>query len=287
MRQGKGERPSWSWMAWTRTAASSSARRLQHCRAAARRARRRAADHNRGRPDPPIPPDVPAAHPLRIRVIVRTLDRSPWAGDAVKADMERELKRLLHGTPSEQDLLGLVTAAGGGLSGPDLAELTALSAYEVEENLHTVVGRTFTSRESRWRPGTAPPVYVLGHEELQVAATGSLGPARALRTIGSGCTTGRKATGSRAGQPGHRSTCSAGTTGCCTPTRTSPGWFLVPPIRRATTGCSTSAAVIQPPWPRSPRRRRHSLACCSRPRGYDAIGHPPGEHRRPQRQHSR
>ena len=85
--------------------------------------------------------------------------------------MQRELKRLLHGDQAEQDLLGLVTAAGGGLSAGDLAELTGLPLYEIEENLHAVAGRTFTSRASRWQPGTAPPVYVLGHEELQTAAT--------------------------------------------------------------------------------------------------------------------
>jgi hypothetical protein len=50
--------------------------------------------------------------------------------------------------------------------------------YEVEENLHAVAGRTFTTRASRWQPGTAPPVYVLGHEELQAAAARFLGDAR-------------------------------------------------------------------------------------------------------------
>jgi hypothetical protein len=130
-----------------------------------------------GRPAPPIPPDVPDDHPLRDTAIVRVLARSPWA-EVVKADMQRELKRLLHGAQTELDLLGLVTAAGGGLSAQDLAELTGLPVYEVEENLHAVAGRTFASRVSRWQPGIAPPVYVLGHEELQVAATGYLGQAR-------------------------------------------------------------------------------------------------------------
>ena len=85
--------------------------------------------------------------------------------------MQRELKRLLHGSQAEQDLLGLVAAAGGGLSAGDLAELTGLPVYEIEENLHAVAGRTFTARASRWQPGTAPPVYVLGHEELQATAS--------------------------------------------------------------------------------------------------------------------
>ena len=83
-----------------------------------------------GRPDPPIPADVPDHHPLRDPAIVRVLDGSRWAA-VVKADMQRELKRLLHGTPAEQDLLGLVAAAGGGLSASDFAELTGVLRYEV------------------------------------------------------------------------------------------------------------------------------------------------------------
>ena len=87
--------------------------------------------------------------------------------------MQRELKRLLHGDQAERDMLGLVAAAGGGLSAGDLAELTGMAVYDIEENLHAVAGRTFTARASVWQPGTAPPVYVLGHEELQTAATAS------------------------------------------------------------------------------------------------------------------
>ena len=127
-----------------------------------------------GRPDPPIPADVPADHPLRDPSIVRVLGATRWA-DVVKADMQRELKRLLRGNPAEQDLLGLVTAAGGGLSASDLAELTGLPVYEIKESLQTVAGRTFTSRASLWQRDSAQPVYVLGHEELQTAATRFLG----------------------------------------------------------------------------------------------------------------
>jgi hypothetical protein len=127
-----------------------------------------------GRPDPPIPMDLPSDHPLRDPRIVRELGDSPWA-DVVKGDMQRELKRLLQGTQAEQDLLGLVTAAGGGLSAQDLAELTGVSQFEVEQNLQAVAGRTFVSYLSFWQPGMAPEVYVLGHEELQAAATEYLG----------------------------------------------------------------------------------------------------------------
>ena len=128
-----------------------------------------------GRPNPPIPSDVVDYHPLRDPSIVRTLAASPSAA-VIKSDMQRELRRLLQGSDIEQDLLGLITAAGGGLSASDLAHLSGRSVYEVDQNLHAVTGRTFTSRASFWQPGTASPVYVLGHEELQSAAANALGP---------------------------------------------------------------------------------------------------------------
>ena len=130
-----------------------------------------------GRPDPPVPADVPDDHPLCDPAIVRVLGGSSWAA-VIRADMQRELKRLLHGSPAEQDLLGLVTAAGGGLSAADLSELTGLPVYDIEENLRAVAGRTFTARASQWQPQAGPPVYVLGHEELQAAASKSLGQER-------------------------------------------------------------------------------------------------------------
>jgi hypothetical protein len=128
-----------------------------------------------GRPNPPIPSDVPQDHPLRDPAIVRALTPSPQA-QVMRAEMERELKSLLHGTPAEQDLLGLLTAAGGGLTAADLAELTGLSTWEVDDHLRTVTGRTFARRDSHYQQGTE--VYLLGHEELQITAHTVLGPAR-------------------------------------------------------------------------------------------------------------
>ncbi|MBM0203482.1 hypothetical protein JNW90_10425 [Micromonospora sp. STR1s_5] len=130
-----------------------------------------------GRPNPPIPTDVPDGHPLRDPRIVRLLNRSPQA-EVNRADMLRELARLLSGAPAEQDLLGLLTAAGGGLSGNDLADLTGWPAWQLADHLSTVAGRSFTQRPSRWQPNTGPDLYVLGHEELQSAAVERLGQAR-------------------------------------------------------------------------------------------------------------
>ncbi|MFD0202126.1 MULTISPECIES: hypothetical protein [Saccharothrix] len=92
--------------------------------------------------------------------------------------MERELKRLLHGTRAERDLLGLLTAAGGGLTAPDLAELTGWSAWEVDDHLRTVTGRSFSRRNAHYQPGRSPDVYLLGHEDLHVKAIDMLGPTR-------------------------------------------------------------------------------------------------------------
>ena len=130
-----------------------------------------------GRPNPPIPSDVPDDHPLKDPGIVVTLARSAVA-QVIRQDKERELERLLYGSPAEQDLLGLVVAAGGGLSGPNLAELTDQPVREITKRLRAVSGRTFTPRAAYWQPNTAPQVYVLAHEELQNTAADYLGDTR-------------------------------------------------------------------------------------------------------------
>jgi len=132
-----------------------------------------------GRPNPPIPIDVPQHHPLRDPSIVRLLSPSPYAA-VVRNDMEGELKRLLLGSQSEQDLLGLVTAARGGLSASDLAELTARPSWQISDDLQGVAGRSFRTRPSRWLPGVRPDIYVLGHEDLQATAKEFLGEAKLL-----------------------------------------------------------------------------------------------------------
>lgn len=130
-----------------------------------------------GRLDPPLPRDVPDDHPLRDRSSVRLLTPSSYA-QVIRADMERELDRLLEGDAAEQDLLGLITAAGGGLSGPDLADLTSLPLRTVHNVLHAVSGRTFARQTSTWGQPSTPEVYVLGHEELQRNASAFMGEVR-------------------------------------------------------------------------------------------------------------
>ncbi|NUT99493.1 MAG: hypothetical protein HOY78_46540 [Saccharothrix sp.] len=121
-----------------------------------------------GRPNPPVPADVPDDHPLRSPGATRPLSPSAEAR-TIQAALDREVRRLAAGGV-ERDLLGLVTAAGGGLTAADLAELTGLSRRQVEHHLRTVTGRTFTRRANLERPDGSE-VYLLGHEELQVTAT--------------------------------------------------------------------------------------------------------------------
>ncbi|MGW5061785.1 hypothetical protein ACWEQ2_31420 [Streptomyces sp. NPDC004096] len=132
-----------------------------------------------GRPDPPLPADVQSGHPLRDPAIVRTMTPSPRAED-IRRECERELKQLLRGTDTQRDVLGLLTAAGGGLTCRDLAELTGRAGGEVEVCLHAVAGRTFSRRPSLgWAEAdAASEVYLLGHEELQRAAVKHLGTHR-------------------------------------------------------------------------------------------------------------
>jgi tetratricopeptide (TPR) repeat protein len=128
---------------------------------------------------PPIPDDVPSEHPLRDPRIVKPLSASE-AAQVVRVDMQRELARLLHGSSVEQRLLGLLTAAGGGLSSSDLAELTGSSPAEITEILRSVSGRTFDTRLAYWQPGSASHIFILGHEELQTTAWEHIGRRRLM-----------------------------------------------------------------------------------------------------------
>ena len=127
-----------------------------------------------GRPDPPVPADVPQWHPLRDKKIVRRLSVSPYA-QMIRDDAERELGHLLDDQGLGRKLLGLVTVARGGLSRDDLAELSGESPWTVDRTLRSVLGRTFHGCPNRWRV-SAPPVFVLAHEELQQTAARSLSP---------------------------------------------------------------------------------------------------------------
>ncbi|MEU6803259.1 hypothetical protein [Streptomyces neyagawaensis] len=126
-----------------------------------------------GRPHPPVPVDVPAGHPLRDSSIDRWLPPSAFA-EAVRQEAEDSLLRMLDGGGLARDLLGLVTAAGGGLTAADLSALARTQPRLVERELATVTGRAFRMRTAHWssREGGHPAdgVYVLAHEEIQSSA---------------------------------------------------------------------------------------------------------------------
>ena len=131
-----------------------------------------------GRPHPPVPEDVPPHHPLRDPAVIRTLSPSSKA-QVIRVEMQKDLKRLLTGTSAEQDLLGLVTAAGGGLTALDLAELTGERRWQIDDRLATVTGRSFTTRDPYFESDSdGREVFLLGHEELQLSAMELIGPAR-------------------------------------------------------------------------------------------------------------
>ncbi|WP_460649182.1 hypothetical protein [Kribbella endophytica] len=128
-----------------------------------------------GRSDPPLPVDVPDRHPLRDPAVVHELSPSVHARASEQA-ATHELRTLLR-DPLAQDVLGLITAAGGGLSEHDLSELTERSPYDVQALLTGSSGRTFGRQPAAWRRESTPDIYGFAHEELRIATTGSLGPA--------------------------------------------------------------------------------------------------------------
>lgn len=129
-----------------------------------------------GRSHPPLPVDVPRGHPLRWAASTRTLSRSPHAR-VVQEDLERELDRLLlDGGDEQRALLGLLVAAGGGLTPDDLADLTETSVRQVLRYLTASIGRTLIPLG---RPEDAGDWgYILAHEELQRKATSWIGSKR-------------------------------------------------------------------------------------------------------------
>ncbi|GAA2655298.1 hypothetical protein [Paractinoplanes durhamensis] len=117
------------------------------------------------RPDPPLPQDVPDDHPLRASCRIWDLQQSADA-DIVRADAERDLKRIVTTGGVERDILGFVAAAGSGLSIRDLTELINEEEWLVTDHLSSFTGRTFRRVDA---------TYVLAHEDLHPTATRLLG----------------------------------------------------------------------------------------------------------------
>jgi hypothetical protein len=129
------------------------------------------------RPDRQLPLDVPADHPLR-RCARRWLAPSPHARDH-EMFARQELAERLRAGPLHEDLLGLITASGGGLGREDLAALTGASPFAVEELLSGAFGRSIATRTRRLA-GSAGGVaagrgYVLAHRTLRETAEREFG----------------------------------------------------------------------------------------------------------------
>jgi tetratricopeptide (TPR) repeat protein len=131
-----------------------------------------------GRPHPPVPADVPEDHPLRGTAVDHGLEPSAHAR-AVRREAERDLLRLIGSDGPGRRLTGVMTAAGGGLTAADLAELLApgTSRGLIRQELNASTGRAFTSRPPLWPGPDAEDVYLLAHEEVQQAAADLLPPA--------------------------------------------------------------------------------------------------------------
>lgn len=130
------------------------------------------------RPDRSLPLDVPADHPLQ-RCPRRWLRVSPHAQDD-EVFARRELHERLRGGPLHEDVLGLITASGGGLGRDDLAELTGSSPVTIAELLRGTFGHSIATRVQRLA-GSAGSTgeargYLLGHRTLRETAEREFGP---------------------------------------------------------------------------------------------------------------
>ncbi|MFI7059458.1 hypothetical protein ACIBL3_00630 [Kribbella sp. NPDC050124] len=126
-----------------------------------------------GRSHPPLPPEVGGDHPLRSAANIHTLTASRHA-KANQATASLELRRLLN-DPVARKVLGLLTAAGGGLTVADLATLAERTRHEIGQLIQSSIGRTFISRPGRWTSDTQ--TFGLAHEELRKETLRSLDPA--------------------------------------------------------------------------------------------------------------
>ena len=121
------------------------------------------------RPHPPIPDDVAGDHPLRT-ISPRQLTVYAHARD-VERRARHELTQLLAGSQLQRDVLGLITAAGGGLTLDDLEELTEQPPYEIEGLLGGLFGRSVGSRIEATSAGYPDErVYLFTHETLRLVA---------------------------------------------------------------------------------------------------------------------
>ncbi|MEU4190432.1 hypothetical protein AB0E69_00885 [Kribbella sp. NPDC026611] len=123
-----------------------------------------------GRPHPPLPAEIGPSHPLRHAVHQLPASRHAQANEATA---QRELRRLLD-DPLGRRVLGLLVAAGGGLTATDLATLTQHPRDQVSRLIESLAGRTFITRPARWHADQH--TLGLAHEELRQETLRTLDP---------------------------------------------------------------------------------------------------------------
>ena len=118
------------------------------------------------REQPPLPSDVRPNHPLHT-CRKRKLAALPFAYN-VAMEAENELQLRLHADGGDREVIALITAAGGGLTAVELAELTGRRQFEIQARLGTVLGRSLYSR-ARYE-AEDERVYLFAHETLRATA---------------------------------------------------------------------------------------------------------------------
>ena len=129
-----------------------------------------------GRPNPPVPDDVPEHHPLRDPRIVCRLSASVHAR-AREREMNEALRELVDGPSEKRILIGLLVAAGGGLTAADLADLAEL--VELVEPSGAAAG--VTGRLDLGRAGCSTAGWPAGPARTPTCSVMSGPPGRAGR----------------------------------------------------------------------------------------------------------
>ena len=122
------------------------------------------------RAHPGIPGDVSPDHPLR-RCRVVQLSRSDQAQEIEFAAKQELTEHLASKDEARIEILGFMTAAGGGLTVGEIAQLTGAPEWTIKHQVAGIFGRSLKSRTaSPLAPPNTPPVLIFGHEALREQA---------------------------------------------------------------------------------------------------------------------
>jgi hypothetical protein len=99
------------------------------------------------------------------------LSQSDQARQIELAAKHELTEHLASGDAARIDILGLLTAAGGGLTVSELAELIGKQRWEIDQQVTGAFGRSLKSRAaSTLDPPDSEPVLLFGHEALREQA---------------------------------------------------------------------------------------------------------------------